>query len=166
MTRPDVRGDTPGRPECVGRLDRALFDLVERLRIALEDGLKEASGLHLSEFNVLQYLAESVNGSMRLGDLARKLSFSPSRLSYQIRALEKRGLLSRHPSLEDGRGAYAEISNAGREVLDQAEIAYRAVMKRCICSGLDEGEVSHFMKILMRLNERVSIGALDASIRY
>lgn len=152
--------------ECFGHIDRVLFELVERLRVAIETGLKDSSSLHLSEFNVLHFLAEDPHGSMRLGDLARKLSFSPSRLSYQVRTMEKRGLLARHPSEEDGRGAYAIISNAGREAHAEALAVYRRIIAQVLCAGLGKAEAESLLDMLSRLNESVSVNVINGALRY
>lgn len=152
--------------ECIGRIDRLLFELVGRLRFALENGLKETTTLHLAEFNVLHFLAEQPEGGMRLGDLARRLSFSPSRLSYQVRTLEKRGLLTRHPSEEDGRGAYAVISEDGRVAYAKALNVYRNVVKRAVCDSLEEEEAKIFLHTLSRLNDSVSVSAINGALHF
>lgn len=152
--------------ECFEQLDRVLFELVGRLRITIETALKDSTTLHLSEFSVLHFLAEDPNGSMRLGELARKLSFSPSRLSYQVRTMEKRGLLTRHPSEEDGRGAYATISNEGRQAYAEALTVYRRVIAQVLYAGLAKAEAQSLVDMLSRLNESVSVNAISAAVRY
>ncbi|MDO5721714.1 MAG: MarR family transcriptional regulator [Actinomycetaceae bacterium] len=156
---------TPLEEDCTGDVDRMLFEAVGRLRLALESGLKDQGNINLTEYNVLLHLAEQEDGSMRLGDLARTLIFSPSRLSYQIRSLEKRGLLERQRSAEDGRGAHAVITDAGRQVLRDCEQTYSRVVSILLCELVNKEEARVLHRVLKRLNQSLSINTLTSLAR-
>ena len=57
--------------------------------------------------------ASAPDHRLRFKDLAKRMSFSKSRLSYQVKVLDKRGLVCRRTAEEDARGLYVELTDAG-----------------------------------------------------
>ena len=58
---------------------------------------------------------------MRMQQLARAAALSPSATTRLVNRLEDRGLLTRILCRDDRRGIYTELTEAGRELLTQAQ---------------------------------------------
>src|ERR1700749_2884187 len=82
---------------------------------ALERELGERHGLGVSDFEVLERLAESNGHRFRAQELAEAVHLSQSALSRLISRLEKNGLVERCLCGEDRRGIYVTLTEAGRD---------------------------------------------------
>src|SRR6201999_2576723 len=80
---------------------------------ALERELGERHGLGVSDFEVLERLAESVDHQFRAQELADAVHLSQSALSRLISRLEKTGLVERCLCGEDRRGIYVTLTEGG-----------------------------------------------------
>jgi DNA-binding MarR family transcriptional regulator len=92
---------------------RVYFEASARLQTRLDRELRAATGLDLVDYNVLLALEEAPGHQLRMGELAAALVFSPSRLTYQVTTMERRGLVRRQACSEDGRGLTAVLTEAG-----------------------------------------------------
>ncbi|MGO3325813.1 MarR family winged helix-turn-helix transcriptional regulator [Gordonia sp. (in: high G+C Gram-positive bacteria)] len=91
-----------------------------RVQTALDERLRASDGMTLGDYHVLLLLSEAPDHRLRMRDLSRRMVFSASRLSYQIRALAARGLVCREPVPDDRRGAFACLTEAGRDAFTAA----------------------------------------------
>jgi DNA-binding MarR family transcriptional regulator len=107
---------------------RELMAAHARISDALDRELQRGHGLSLTEFEVLQRLAESPDGHQRMQELAEEIHLSPSALSRLVGRLERTGLVERDICEEDRRGIYACLTAAGRETHDRAEPTHRGVL--------------------------------------
>lgn len=96
---------------------------------ALERELGEKHGLGVSEFEVLDRMAESDQGNYRVQELADAVHLSQSALSRLISRLEKTGLVCRNMCLDDRRGVFVQITEAGLERHRQAVSTHRSVLR-------------------------------------
>src|SRR6187551_804606 len=92
---------------------RAYIDSSWALHDRLEDELRAASGLSMADYHVLVVLSEAPGHRLRMGELAGRLVFSPSRVTYHINTMVKRGLVRKQPCADDGRGSEAVLTDAG-----------------------------------------------------
>ncbi len=99
---------------------------------ALERALQREHGLSLSEFEVLDRLAESPDQSRRIQELADEVHISQSALSRLVSRLEATGLTCRKSCDVDRRGIYACLTPAGRERVDAARPTQDAVLARLL----------------------------------
>jgi DNA-binding MarR family transcriptional regulator len=102
---------------------------------ALDRELGERFGLGMSEFEVLERLAEVPDGcttQLRVQELGEKVHLSQSALSRLIGRLEKGGLVERHMCPEDRRGVFVLLSEAGRQRYQEAKPLHRAVLQRTL----------------------------------
>ena len=95
---------------------------------ALERELGERHGLGVSDFEVLERLAESVDHQFRAQELADAVHLSQSALSRLISRLEKSGLVERCLCDLDRRGIYVTLTEAGRQRHDEAAPTHRDVL--------------------------------------
>jgi DNA-binding MarR family transcriptional regulator len=95
----------------------------------LERELSKRHGLTVSEFEVLQRLAEAPESNARMQDLADAVHLSQSALSRLVGRLETSGYVSRALCELDRRGIYACITEAGRDLVAQAEPTQAEVLE-------------------------------------
>ena len=76
--------------------------------------------LTLGEYEILVRLSEAEGRFLRMSELADKVVHSRSRLTHTISRMEKRGLVERVRSTDDGRGRQAQLTEAGIAMLELA----------------------------------------------
>ncbi len=102
----------------------------------LEKALHERHGLGMSEFEVLDRLAESAKQSVRMQELGEELHLSQSALSRAVARLEKDGLVTRGLCATDRRGVFVCLTDAGRERWQAACPTHRAVLAEVLADTL------------------------------
>ena len=100
-----------GVPEVVGAW-RALAARHAAVSAALERELGERHGLGVTEFEVLERLAEDEEHQFRAQELAEAVHLSQSALSRLIGRLEQHGLVERSLCDLDRRGIYVCLTEA------------------------------------------------------
>ncbi len=68
-------------------------------------------------------------GRMRLSRLAQQVVASPAVITQTVDRLAERGLVERHPAVDDRRGVDAVITPAGREALGLSSGPHSALIK-------------------------------------
>ena len=97
---------------------------------ALERELGERHGLGISDFEVLERLAESDGRKFRAQDLAEAVHLSQSALSRLVDRLARHGLVERCGCDVDRRGIYVVLTEAGEQRHAQAVPTHRDVLAR------------------------------------
>ncbi len=95
---------------------------------ALEHDLGKRHGLGVSEFEVLDRLAEHPERNFRAQELAGAVHLSQSALSRLIDRLEKHGLVERCLCGEDRRGIYVTLTREGQQRHAEAAATHRTVL--------------------------------------
>jgi DNA-binding MarR family transcriptional regulator len=109
---------------------REILDRHARVNCALTQALEHQHGLGMSEFEVLERLADEGDCSVRVQEIAEHVHLSQSALSRVIDRLEKHGLLKRGVCDNDRRAVFAELTAAGRERYEAARPTHREVLER------------------------------------
>ena|SRR5882757_4903279 len=99
-----------------------------RVRESLERSLEREHRLSLSEYEVMQRLAEDADNPCRMQDLSAESELSQSALSRLVGRLEGAGYVERLICDHDRRGVYASLTKAGREAQAKAEPTYLQVL--------------------------------------
>ncbi|MYM19911.1 MarR family transcriptional regulator [Brevibacterium sp. 5221] len=99
---------------------RSLLEGFSLLSAELERGLRTRFGIGMGEYEVLVRLSERPDHSMRMAELANGTVMSRSRLTHVVGRMERRGLLERTATAEDGRGVLCSMTEAGWELLKAA----------------------------------------------
>lgn len=107
---------------------RELMTRHARVNAALERELQRQHRLSVTEFEALQRLAEHSDDGCRLQELVDDVHMSQSALSRLISRLEDEGLVDRKACVDDRRGIFACLTDAGRERLQAAAPTQRAVL--------------------------------------
>jgi len=105
-----------------------LLDRYARAVSGLERALESEHGLGVSEYEVLERLASSDEGSGRMQELAEAVHLSQSALSRVVGRLEADGLVTRKMCTSDRRGIFACLTEQGRARYEAARPTHRAVL--------------------------------------
>lgn len=90
-----------------------------RLMAQLDDDLRRF-GLGLNDYEILVRLSEAPDRRLRMADLAERLHQSRSRLTHTIGRLESAELVRRTSCQSDKRGVFAELTDDGFALLEEA----------------------------------------------
>ena len=120
---------------------RAWLRLNATLSATLQRELQEDAGLSMPDFEVLVHLTDNPDGRVRVTDLAGLLHWERSRVSHHVKRMEGRGLVQRTECVEDGRGAFVEITSAGRAAIEQAAPGHVRAVRRLMFDALTDDEV-------------------------
>lgn len=134
---------------------RAYIEASQRLFTQMEDDLRADSDLSFADYHVLVLLSEAPGQRLRMGELAGRLVFSPSRLTYQISSMQRRGLVSKEPCPDDRRGSEAVLTAAGLLTLTEAAPHHLASVRTHLMDDLDDDEVACLTRIFDRLGRRL-----------
>jgi DNA-binding MarR family transcriptional regulator len=129
LTATATRADAArgGVPPIVGEW-RSLAARHAAVCAALEHELSTRFGLGVSEFEVLERLAEDGSHKFRVQELAEAVHLSQSTLSRLIARLEQQGLVQRSMCDADRRGIHVCLTEAGRRRHAEAQPVHRAVL--------------------------------------
>lgn len=93
----------------------------------LENALRE-HGLGISEYEILDRLAEDEQGKLRAQELERSVHLTQSALSRAIARLEREGLVERALCEADRRGVFVALTDEGRSRHAAAEPGYLEIL--------------------------------------
>jgi DNA-binding MarR family transcriptional regulator len=103
---------------------------------ALERELGERHGLGVSDFEVLERLAESEGRKFRAQDLAEAVHLSQSALSRLVDRLARHGLVERCGCDVDRRGIYVVLTEAGEQRHAEAVPTHRDILARLLPASM------------------------------
>ena len=115
-----MTGDTRWLDDDEQRTWRAFLASTRLLFDRLERQLQRDSGLPMAYYEILVQLSEAPDATLRMSQLADFSLSSRSRLSHAVARLEEAGWVRRRACPEDRRGAFAELTDAGRAKLEDA----------------------------------------------
>lgn len=123
------------------------------LHTRLEDELRAATGLSMNDYHVLVALAEAPGRRIRMGELASRLVLSPSRITYQINSMIKRGLVRKESCPDDGRGQEAVLTDDGLATLRDAAPAHLETVRRSFIDHLDDEELAVIGRVFAKIRK-------------
>jgi DNA-binding MarR family transcriptional regulator len=134
---------------------RAFIESSWALHNRLEDDLRATTGLSMADYHVMVVLSEAPGHRIRMGELASRLVFSPSRCTYQITSMAKRGLVRKQSCSDDGRGQEAVLTEAGLAALEAAAPLHLATVRETFIDDLDDAELATITRVFGRLGPRL-----------
>ena len=149
---PTAAPEPAARPWDVWQL---FFETTARLTTEIEARLKE-HGCSLMDYQVLLLLRNAEDHRLRMGELAQRLVFSPSRLSYQIGVLEKRGWVRRRRCAEDARGLEAELTEEGLRAFRRLRPAHARDVEELFLRALEGDDADRLAAVMDRLARRLA----------
>lgn len=93
---------------------------VQQLVLGELDELLRPHGLTFARYEALVLLTFSRAGSLPLGKMGERLQVHPTSVTSIVDRLEGAGLVVRRRHPDDGRAVLAEITDAGRQVVEAA----------------------------------------------
>jgi DNA-binding MarR family transcriptional regulator len=129
---------------------RAFIDAHDQIEVHLNRRLQE-SGLSGADYSVLASLSALDEGRVPAHALCNALGWEKSRLSHQVRRMQKDGLISREPNPADARSTMVCLLPAGRAAIEKAAPGHVADVR---CNFIDLFTPAE-LDMLATLNERV-----------
>ncbi|MFI5892717.1 MarR family winged helix-turn-helix transcriptional regulator [Actinoplanes sp. NPDC051513] len=130
---------------------RTFIETSWALHTHLEDDLRAQTGLSMNDYHVMVVLSEAPGRRLRMGELAGRLVFSPSRITYQINSMVKRGLVLKQPCPEDGRGQEAVLTDEGMTALESAAPLHLVTVRDRFIDRLEPDE----LEVIARVFDKV-----------
>jgi DNA-binding MarR family transcriptional regulator len=133
----------------------AYMRVMLRLTYEMNRQLQTDSDLSLPDYDVLNALADSPDGRLRLTDLAARLAWERSRLSHHLLRMSARGLVDRRPSESDRRATDAVLTDAGLTALRAATPGHADLVRTMFFDGLDPELLGPLRTALEQVHEQV-----------
>lgn len=133
-----------------------------RLETLLDERLRETTGLSLMDYHLLMLLAAAPDRRLRMSELADKMVFSRSRITYQINSMTKRGLVLREPVPEDRRGYRAVLTASGADVLHDAMPLHAESIRELFFDHIRPDELDCIERVFTRLHDTLQHAHLQS----
>lgn len=121
---------------------RRFIAVAQLLPHDLDQDMRRRFDLSMHEYWVLAMLSEQPESSLRMQELARRSTSSPSRLSHTIGRLEERGLVCKAREGGDRRGQRAVLTDAGRDLVVKAAPHHVRAVLETMFDGLSNEQVA------------------------
>ncbi len=138
---------------------RSLLALHAELTERIDISLRRAGAVPLRWYDALLCLYEAPERRLRLTELARVALLSRSGLSRLVDRLEESGLLRREACADDGRGAYAVLTEDGLRALRKAWRVYGPAIHERFGRHLSSAEAGTLTRLLRRVLDGVEAPA-------
>jgi len=119
--------------------------------------------LTINDYDCLLHLSRAENGQMRRVDLAEKLMLTASGVTRLLEGLEVAGLVERATCASDRRVAYAVLTEAGREKLQEASDSHLAGIRTFFEERFSSDELDQLAGLLGRLPEAAEASSEDCA---
>ena len=116
----------------------------------LEADLTARSHLPLAEFDVLFQLALSEGQRLRMNELADRVLLSRAGITRLVDRLVADGLVVRLKCASDARGAFAALTDSGRQRLEETRPAHLAAVKRYFVGSFGRAELETLADLMER----------------
>ncbi|WP_203567253.1 MarR family winged helix-turn-helix transcriptional regulator [Aestuariimicrobium ganziense] len=126
---------------------RSWLGAVARINSYLDAQLRDC-GLDLADYEVLVGLSESPTREARMSDLADIVHQSRSRLSHTVTRMEKAGLVTRRASDTDRRGVYAQLTDKGQRLLEQAAPGHVQAVRKILVDAADPADFTAMGRVM------------------
>ncbi|MEO6857723.1 MAG: MarR family transcriptional regulator [Solirubrobacteraceae bacterium] len=97
---------------------------------ALDAQMRAEHGLSVSAYEVLMFLDDAQDHRLRMSEIAGRVLLSRSGLTRMVDRLVRLGYVTRCAAESDGRGLFAELTEAGLEMVQVARLTHRGGVRR------------------------------------
>lgn len=118
----------------------------------IEDDLEARVGISHPEFEVLLRLSWADGRRMRIQDLAAHSLLTRSGVSRLVERLGRVGLITREDAPEDGRGAYAFLTDDGFAALQVAKDGHTRLLRAEFLGRFTKAELAQLVEFWRRLD--------------
>ena len=125
-----------------------------RLYEALEEDLA-GHGLSMSDYEILVYLSDAKDRSLRMSDLADKTILSRSRLSHRIKYMEGKGWVERQKCASDKRGTWAVMTTKGWNTIVKAAPDHVASIRKRFIDQISKADQANIAAIFEKVESNL-----------
>lgn len=147
--------DSPWLNDDSQRVWRRWIRVTSILPGAMSAQLLADSDISQADFAVLVNLSEAPDRRLRIAELADRLEWERSRLSHQLTRMGKRGLIRREECTQDGRGAFAVLTDEGFDRVVEAAPGHARLVRHLFFDDLPESDLEAFGRVLERIEQRI-----------
>jgi len=122
---------------------------------AVERHLRLDGGISYVQFEILTRLFATPTAEQRMTDLADGIVYSRSGLTYQAEQLEKAGLISRAPSVDDERSTLVRITAEGQALVERLLPEHSRLVQRMLFDHLSQDDVAQLSQVLGRVRDHL-----------
>ena len=151
MSKPLNSGSNDERLTTVG----LLFESSAGLRRLFHRRAELSGATANQSFDILIRLARSQQGELRMSELAAQASLTPSGLTRAVDRLQQQGLVIRRSCPDDRRGSFAQLTSAGRTIMDEAIPEHIAQVDQVLNDVFTPEEEKQLASFLRRLRDYV-----------
>jgi DNA-binding MarR family transcriptional regulator len=124
--------------------------LLELLPTALDRQLLTA-GVTAFEYALLEALAESEQGRLRLSALAARTNASLARLSRVVTSLERKGYVERMPCPADARATNAVLTAAGEQAYVSSRELHADSVRALVLDALNPADLDDLSRVTLAM---------------
>jgi DNA-binding MarR family transcriptional regulator len=132
---------------------RAFLAANARLTLRIDRQLQQEAGLAQGEYGTLAAILDTPDRAMRIGELATQLGWEKSRVSHLVTRMQRRGLIERAPTAEDGRGTRITVTPEGRRALLAAVRGHAEEVRRAFLENIAPEERAVLQRVLQRIGD-------------
>ncbi|GHH01246.1 MarR family winged helix-turn-helix transcriptional regulator [Streptomyces lanatus] len=140
------------------RIWRDFIETTEALRAELASRLQAESSLSPGDYVVLLALSEAEGRRLRPSELAARIGWERSRLSHQVRRMERRGLVRREECAVDSRGAEVVLTDEGAAAFANASRPHLRAIRELFVHPLSEDDLAATERITSALRNGLMAG--------
>lgn len=126
----------------------------------LDAELERAHGLPLSSYEVLINLQAAQGRRLRMADLAERSLLSRSGMTRLVDRLERQGLLKRDVCVDDARGCFAVLTEAGEDLLARARPTHLDGVRERFLAHMGPQDLEHLAELWERILPGSATGRL------
>jgi DNA-binding MarR family transcriptional regulator len=116
---------------------RGMLQVHAQVTRALDAQMRAEHGLSVSAYEVLMFLADAPEHRLRMSEIADRVLLSRSGCTRLVDRLATLGYVTRSAAESDGRGAFAQLTDAGLETFQAAQRTHRAGVRAYFLDHLD-----------------------------
>jgi DNA-binding MarR family transcriptional regulator len=109
---------------------RGMLEVHARVTQQLDAQMQAEHGLSLSAYEVLMFLDDAPRHRMRMSEIANRVLLSRSGCTRLVDRLADQGYVTRCADATDGRGLYAQLTDAGLDKIGAARATHRDGIRR------------------------------------
>ena len=149
MSKPSTSASSEERLTTMG----LLFESSAGLRRLFHRQTDQSGATANQSFDILIRLARSNQNELRMSELAAQASLTPSGLTRAVDRLQQQGLVNRRSCPDDRRGSFAQLTPAGRTMMDDAIPLHLAVIDQILDDMFTPEEEAQLASYLRRLRD-------------
>lgn len=115
---------------------RGLLEVHARVTQQLDAQMQAEHGLALSAYEVLMFLDDAPEHRMRMSEIADRVLLSRSGCTRLVDRLAEQGYVTRRADATDGRGLYAQLTEAGLAKIGAARATHHDGIRRFFLDNL------------------------------